>query len=81
MAEKQSKDHVAFGKLVREMREARYSQEGFADHVVIDRSYMGGVERGERNLSLTNIMRIIDGLDVQPSEFFKGLDRPIKRPK
>ena len=52
-----------FGEAVREERKSRgYSQEGFADHVKMDRSYMGGVGRGQRNLSLTNIMRILEGL-------------------
>jgi hypothetical protein len=37
---------------------------------------MGGVERGERNVALVNIEKIIKGLDMQPSEFFKALDRP-----
>ena len=35
---------------------------------------MGGVERGERNLALVNIARIIKTLDMEPSEFFKALD-------
>jgi transcriptional regulator with XRE-family HTH domain len=64
-----------FGAGVRAERTARgYSQEAFADHIGIDRSYMGGVERGERNLSLTNIMRIVAGLEMKPSEFFRYLD-------
>jgi len=52
------------------------SQEAFADECGIDRSYMGGVERGERNVALVNIEKIIKGLDMQPSEFFKALDTP-----
>lgn len=64
-----------FGAGVRAERKARgYSQEAFADHIGIDRSYMGGVERGERNLSLTNVMRILTGLEMRPSEFFAYLD-------
>lgn len=79
MAEKKSEDHQAFGKRVRELRAGKFSQEGFADACQIDRSYMGAVERGERNLSLANILKIIDTLAVQPSEFFRSLDRPRKR--
>lgn len=64
-----------FGDGVRAERKARgYSQEAFADHIGLDRSYMGGVERGTRNLSLTNIMRILTGLEMRPSEFFAYLD-------
>jgi transcriptional regulator with XRE-family HTH domain len=36
----------------------------------IDRSYMGGVERGERNVSLDNILRIADALKVHPGDLF-----------
>ena len=66
---------VAFGQLVRKHRKAKgFSQEAFADICEIDRSYMGGVERGERNLALVNIERIVAALDVKPSVFFKELD-------
>jgi hypothetical protein len=39
------------------------------------------VERGERNLAIVNMMKIIDALGVQPSEFFKALDKPTKKNK
>jgi transcriptional regulator with XRE-family HTH domain len=65
-----------FGSAVRIERKARgFSQEVFADHVGMDRSDMGGVERGERNIALANIMKIVDGLAMQPSELFKHLDK------
>jgi transcriptional regulator with XRE-family HTH domain len=67
---------VQFGRAVRERRQALgYSQEAFGDLCGIDRSYMGGIERGEHNLALLNILKIIDGLQLKPSEFFKALDR------
>jgi transcriptional regulator with XRE-family HTH domain len=66
---------VAFGQLVRRHRKALgYSQEAFGDACEIDRSYMGGIERGEHNLALVNILKIVNALGIQPSEFFKGLD-------
>ena len=66
---------VAFGQLVREQRKAKgHSQEAFADICEIDRSYMGGVERGERNLALINIERIVAALELRPSDFFEHLD-------
>lgn len=66
---------VKFGLAVREFRKARgMTQEAFADACEIDRSYMGGVERGERNLALVNVARIIETLEMKPSEFFKALD-------
>ena len=49
---------------------AGFSQEGFAAHLDLDRSYIGGVERGNRNVSLVNIKRIADGLDIEIRELF-----------
>ena len=70
---------LAFGEAVRRHRMAMgYSQEAFGDACGIDRSYIGGIERGEHNLALINILRIVDALDLQPSEFFKSMDRPTK---
>ena len=64
-----------FGESVRQRRKALgYSQEAFGDACGIDRSYMGGIERGEHNLALVNILKIIRKLEVRPSEFFKDLD-------
>ena len=37
---------------------------------------MGGIERGEHNLALVNILKITTALGLQPSEFFKALDTP-----
>jgi transcriptional regulator with XRE-family HTH domain len=68
---------VVFGDAVRRRRkELGYSQEAFGDACGIDRSYMGGIERGEHNLALMNILKIIEGLRIQPSEFFQDLDKP-----
>ena len=65
-----------FGAMVRAYRiERNLSQEAFADACEIDRSYMGGVERGERNLALVNIVRIVQALNMEPSDFFRGLDK------
>ena len=64
-----------FGEAVRRRRKAQgFSQEAFGDACGIDRSYMGGIERGEHNLALINIMKIIDTLGLKPSEFFIDLD-------
>ena len=64
-----------FGLVVRKHRKVRgFSQESFADACGVDRSYMGGIERGERNLALLNILKIIQALDLPLSEFFKELD-------
>jgi transcriptional regulator with XRE-family HTH domain len=69
---------IAFGQAVRMHRKALgYSQEAFGDVCGIDRSYMGGIERGEHNLALINILKIIHALKLQPSEFFRAMDRPM----
>lgn len=57
----------ALGVNLRRLREARgFSQEAFADHVGVHRTYMGGVERGERNLTLRSVERIAVWLNVDP---------------
>ena len=48
------------GNNIRALRKARnYSQEGFADAVSLHRAYMGGVERGEKNISFLNLLKIL----------------------
>ena len=65
---------VRFGKRVRELRkEAGYSQESFAWACELDRTYVGGIERGERNLALRNIERIAETLDLTVSELMEGV--------
>lgn len=52
---------------IRRLRNARgLSQQAFALEIDMDRTYLGGVERGERNVSLDNIERIAAGLGVEP---------------
>lgn len=54
---------------MRALREERgISQEAFALKSGIDRSHYGGMERGERNPSLTSVIKIANALGVQPSE-------------
>lgn len=56
-----------FGRNLRAYREARgLSQEAFADQLGVHRTYMGGVERGERNLTLRSVERIASRIDVEP---------------
>lgn len=60
-----------FGRRVRFLRErAGLSQEALAAKAGIHRTYMGGVERGERNISLKNIVRLAAALGVHPRELF-----------
>ena len=63
-----------FGERVRELRAAaEYSQEVFAEECDLDRTYMGGIERGERNLGLRNIERIAEALDITIAELMEGV--------
>lgn len=56
---------AAFGRRLREVRlAAEISQEEMAHRSGLDRSYVGQVERGERNLTLENIYRLAEGLGV-----------------
>jgi len=58
-----------FGRNLRARREARgLSQEAFADLVGVHRTYMGGVERGERNLTLKSVERLASRIDADPLE-------------
>ena len=72
---KNSSDHpelIAFGGTVRSIRLNKgLSQEALADLAGIDRSYMGGVERGEHNIALINIKRIADALEASVSDVMK----------
>lgn len=64
-----------FGQNVRRIRRSRgYSQEELAEHTELHRTYIGSVERGERNLSLSNIVAIAQALDVPVAELFQGIE-------
>lgn len=57
----------AVGRNLRAYREARgLSQEAFADVLGVHRTYMGAIERGERNLTLRSVERITGCLDLDP---------------
>ena len=62
------------GARIRSLREARkWSQEQLAVRCGLHRTYVGGVERGERNISLDNIVRIATSMGVSASELLKGV--------
>lgn len=62
---------VAFGRRVRELRlQAGLSQEALADRASLHRTYVGSVERGQRNVSLDNIHALADALSVRPHDLF-----------
>ena len=63
-----------FGLRLRELRkEQGYSQERFAAACGLDRTYIGGIERGERNVALRNIESIAQTLGISLAELMAGL--------
>lgn len=65
---------IKFGRRVRELRISQgYSQEAFAAKCGLDRTYIGGIERGERNVALRNIQVISMALGITISELTAGL--------
>jgi transcriptional regulator with XRE-family HTH domain len=64
-----------FGTAVRKLRDERgYSQEELAERAGLHRNYVGGIERGERNVALENIVKLARALSVPPKEFFTDID-------
>lgn len=63
-----------FGNRVRALRHTRgLSQEAMALECELDRTYLGGIERGRRNVSLYNIQKIAGVLNLSLSELFEGI--------
>lgn len=61
-----------FGRRVRECRMRRgLSQEELGRLAKIDRTYIGGIERGERNVGIKNVWRIADSLEVPAADLFQ----------
>lgn len=62
---------VALGAAIRRERSNRgLSQEALAVDADLDRSYMGGIERGEHNLTVMNVVKIAGALKLAPSRLF-----------
>lgn len=74
-------DLAALGSRIRELRSRRgWSQEGFADRCGLDRTYVGGIERGERNLAVINLLRIARTLEVPVGTLFERVESETSRP-
>ncbi|WP_395007663.1 helix-turn-helix domain-containing protein [Undibacterium sp.] len=69
------KDLLAFGQHLKQLRVAQgLSQEQLGLIAELDRTYISGIERGVRNVSLANIFRIAKALDVPVAALFADLD-------
>lgn len=70
---------VSLGNVIRARRaKIGFSQESFADKVGLHRTYMGDIERGERNLSLNNLVRVADALDIRLSQLIAEAEKAVK---
>lgn len=65
---------LLLGRRIKDLRsKTGLSQEKFALHIEMDRTYFASVEAGKRNIAVRNIKKIADGLDITISELFDGL--------
>ena len=69
-------DRKRFGKKVRELRIAKgLTQESLADRAGLHPTYIGGIERGERNLGFDNVIKIARALGEHPAKLFSEFPR------
>lgn len=65
---------VQLGKNLRSLRARKgWSQEKLAAVAGLDRTYVGGIERGERNVAVLNLAKLAAALGVNPCEMLKGI--------
>ena len=65
---------LILGNRVKKLRiDSEYSQESFADKIGVHRTYMGAIERGEKNITIMTAQKIAKGLGISLSELLKGL--------
>tara|TARA_R110002050_G_scaffold76014_3_gene162623 strand:+ start:373 stop:606 length:234 start_codon:yes stop_codon:yes gene_type:complete len=74
MADKKAiADLLRLGHVIREKRlQLELSQEDFAERCDLHRTYIGQLERGEKNLSFSNLLRVSVGLGTRPSELLRS---------
>jgi transcriptional regulator with XRE-family HTH domain len=69
-----SQTHVRLGRRIRQYREQRgLSQEDLAFKLGITTSYMGALERGQRNLNIDKLIKVAKALKIDLGDLFKGL--------
>ena len=71
---------ATFGTRVRESRlRLGLSQEALAERADLHRNYIGGIERGERNVSLVNMGKLADALGLSLAELFATFTRRLTK--
>jgi transcriptional regulator with XRE-family HTH domain len=71
-----SADRIKLGRTIRRLRlEKGWTQEDLAERAKLHPTYIGGIERGERNVGLDNIIRIARALGEHPSALFGGAQK------
>ena len=69
---------AAFGKAMRKFRiSAGLSQEKLAELADVHRTYVGDVERGERNISVVNMVKVADALGMKLSDVVREMERSL----
>lgn len=69
-------DRIKLGKTVRKLRLAKgWTQEQLADAAGLHPTYIGGIERGERNVGFDNLLKIARALREHPSVLLSGLGK------
>lgn len=64
--------------LLRERKARGLSQDELAHEAGLHRTYVGSVERGERNISIGNIERLARALGIDPAELLRGNHKPVR---
>jgi len=73
---KKDKHLIELGNQIRELRKSKgLSQEQLALQAEVDRSYVGGIERGERNVSFLTLVKIAECLDCDIAKFTKDIPK------
>lgn len=62
------------GKVRQERRKKKWSQEELANHAGLHRTYIGMIERAEKNITLENIAKIAQALDLEIVDLFKKIN-------
>lgn len=71
--------NIALGKAIRQRRkELGFNQESFSDHVSMHRTYIGGIERGERNITIDVLSRLSKGLSCKMSHLLEEAESELE---